>query len=395
MKITSKILALLLAAALLTPLAGCAGSGGEAAQSDTAPTADTQSAVGGNSDFDFSSGIGDDGYLTGIRALDYVKLPEYKGIEIPADDHTASDDEMNEQISSLLSSYEQTAEITDRAVEEGDSVNIDYVGTVDGVEFEDGSTNGQGADVTAGGGTEEEKSEAGDEAYIYDFLAQIVGHMPGETFDAEVTFPETFEKNPDLAGKKAVFNTTVNYISEKTTPELTDEFVQEKLTAEYSWQTADEVRDYLRSIIEERKTQTFIDNYLIDNSEITEIPESLIEYQQNAYKSYYSNMAAQYNITFEDYIKSSGYESEKEYYEAQRPTYEKAAKVMLLMQAVAESEEIDVGEDDVDEFIKTEYASMSEDMIPQIKAFYGSGFWYREMIVESVYDLIRANADMK
>ena len=102
----------------------------------------------------------------------------------------------------------QTVQVTDRAVEDGDTVNIDYVGTVDGVEFEGGNTNGQGTNVTAGGTD-----------YIDDFLTQIIGHMPGETFDVNVTFPDPYTSNEELSGKDAVFKTTINYISETPKPE--------------------------------------------------------------------------------------------------------------------------------------------------------------------------------
>ena len=129
------IIAFILTAALLAPLSGCAknedvpASTGTAAETgtvtETAPAAD---AAG----FDFSEGIGANGYFEGFRALDHVKLPEYKGISIPAENHTATDEEIGSQVNSLLASYTETVRITDRAVENGDTVNIDYVGKVDG-----------------------------------------------------------------------------------------------------------------------------------------------------------------------------------------------------------------------------------------------------------------------
>ena len=102
-----------------------------------------------------------------------------------------------------MSSHTYTNEVTDRAVKDGDTLNIDYVGTVDGVAFEGGSTDGKGTQVTIGV-----------TSYIDDFLEQLIGHRPGETFDIEVTFPDPYENNPDLAGKDAVFTVTVNHIVE-------------------------------------------------------------------------------------------------------------------------------------------------------------------------------------
>lgn len=89
---------------------------------------------------------------------------------------------------------------TSVAVEDGDTVNIDYVGTIDGVEFSGGNTQGQGADLTIGSGT-----------YIDDFEEQLIGHYIGETVEVDVTFPENYG-NDDLNGKDAVFEVTINGI---------------------------------------------------------------------------------------------------------------------------------------------------------------------------------------
>ena len=89
---------------------------------------------------------------------------------------------------------------TSVAVEDGDTVNIDYVGTIDGVEFGGGNTQGQGADLTIGSGT-----------YIDDFEEQLIGHYVGETVEVDVTFPENYG-NDDLNGKDAVFEVTINGI---------------------------------------------------------------------------------------------------------------------------------------------------------------------------------------
>lgn len=97
---------------------------------------------------------------------------------------------------SILSEYPDTVQVKDREVKDGDSVNIDYVGSIDGEEFDGGNTNGEGTTVTIG------QTE-----YIDDFLEQLIGHKPGETFDVNVTFPEDYGQEA-LNGKDAVFKTT-------------------------------------------------------------------------------------------------------------------------------------------------------------------------------------------
>ena len=106
---------------------------------------------------------------------------------------TVSDSNMCFASATIPYDFATTAQVTDRAVEQGDMVNIDYVGSVDGVEFDGGSTGGAGTSVMAGATN-----------YIDDFLTQIIGHMPGETIDVNVTFPEVYH-SADLAGKEAVF----------------------------------------------------------------------------------------------------------------------------------------------------------------------------------------------
>ena len=124
--------------------------------------------------------------------------------------------------------------MTDRAVADGDSVNIDYVGRVDGTEFEGGSTQGNGTVVTIGV-----------TQYIDDFLDQLVGHKPGETFDVNVTFPEEYGVE-ELNGKDAVFSVTINYIQETKQPDVTDEWVEKTLKDKYGWTTVAEMNKEIR-----------------------------------------------------------------------------------------------------------------------------------------------------
>lgn len=96
--------------------------------------------------------------------------------------------------------YSTDASLT---VEDGDTVNIDYVGFVDGVEFEGGSTQGQGTDLVIGSGS-----------YIDDFEEQLIGAHPGDEVDVYATFPDPYNNNPDLSGKEALFEVTINGIYE-------------------------------------------------------------------------------------------------------------------------------------------------------------------------------------
>lgn len=233
--------ALLAAGLLLTACGGTTSSGSTPANSSSAaasePAEDAVDPYAYLADFDFSSIFDENGYVAGVKAADLVTLPEgYDALVLPAGSDKISNAELEEYINSnILEDYATTEQVTDRAAEMGDSVNIDFVGSMDGVEFEGGNSGGAGYDVTLGSN-----------GLIDDFEEQIAGHKPGESFDVVVTFPDPYQNNPDFAGKEAVFATTLNYISESVLPELTDDFVLENLSESTGFTTADELRNDVR-----------------------------------------------------------------------------------------------------------------------------------------------------
>ena len=168
-----KVLAMLMALMLCVTLTACAGKQGN-----------------GDAAVNYSLGLTTDGRYDGINLKDYVTLGQYTGIQYDESTLTVKEEDIQKKIDSIMSSHTYKEDVTDRAVEDGDTLNIDYVGKVDGVEFEGGSTKGAGTEVTIGV-----------TSYIDDFLEQLIGHKPGETFDINVTFPDSYPNNPDLAGK--------------------------------------------------------------------------------------------------------------------------------------------------------------------------------------------------
>ena len=138
--------------------------------------------------FDYSEGLDDNGHWTGIRALDYVTLPEdVSALPLSKADIEPTEAEIQTQIDTLLNQYATTQNITDRAAQSGDTVNIDYSGAVDGVAFTGGTATGY--DLTLGSHT-----------FIDGFEDQIIGHNIGDTFDVTVTFPEGYGDSTDAEG---------------------------------------------------------------------------------------------------------------------------------------------------------------------------------------------------
>lgn len=327
------------AAALTVSLAGCgatadstASSETTAASSETAETSEMETAESADdayaylADFSLSDGFDENGYLAGVTATDYVTLPEeYQNLTIDADTATVTDEEINDYISqNILVNYQTTQEVTDRAAQEGDTVNIDYAGTMDGVAFDGGTATGY--DLVLGSGT-----------FIDGFEDQIVGHMPGYTFDVEVTFPESYPANPDLAGKPAVFATTLNSISETVTPELTDEWVSTNLKDALGLETVDALKTYVKDSMVYSQQANAIYSQLVENSTFAEeLPAELVEYynNQNLYTAYqYSQM---YGISMSDLLSASGFDSVDAYLEAANSYMESTAHQTLIMQALAE-----------------------------------------------------------
>ena len=291
-----------------------------------------------------SDGITENGFWEGIKATKYVKLCDYKGITVPSETREITDDAVQSQIDSILQNYTAKEQVTDRAIADGDSVNIDYVGSVDGVAFDGGSTEGAGTDVVIGVTN-----------YIDDFLQQLIGHKPGESFDIEVTFPDAYSE-PTLSGKDAVFAITVNYITETSVPELTDAFVSEKLTAENGWTTVTEMRAGILSDLQDEAVIKYIQDYVVENSTIKSLPKAIMDYQQNAMVLYYQTYADQYGMELDEFLKTYvGYASKDELLENNLEANTKNANYSLIIQAIAEKEGISANSDDVTAYFAKYY----------------------------------------
>ena len=304
----------------------------EAASESTADDATAESAADDYAylaDFSFSDGYDENGYLKGVTALDYVTLPETESFTLSDSATTVSDSDIDDYISSnILSNYKTTNEITDRAAENGDTVNIDFAGSIDGVAFDGGT--GSDYDLTLGSGT-----------FIDGFEDQIVGHMPGETFDVNVTFPEDYQAS-NLAGKDAVFSTTLNYINEDVTPDLTDEWVSSNLADSMGMNNVAELKNYVNNSLLFNQEANELYGQLYDAVEVNTdaLPEDVQQYFTNTvlYQPYlYAQM---YGVSLETMLTQAGYSSVDEYLETSESSKQNMIKQILIMQALAEKDNI-------------------------------------------------------
>lgn len=358
--------------ALALSLAGCGAS-----SSSSQAASGSSSAVEDHSDV-YSAYLNDDGTLKGVDSAALVTLPQYKGISVPAEEYTITDDELNTQINSILDQYATYDQITDRAIADGDVVNIDYVGTVDGEEFSGGNTNGRGTLVTAGS-----------DAYIDDFLTQIIGHTPGEEFDVNVTFPDPYENNPDLAGKAAVFHTTINYIQgDKHVPELTDEFVsQTSALADYG--TAQGMKDTIRTSMEDNKADNYVLQKVLDECQFSEFPADLVNQLVDVSMAQFESQASAYGLDMETARSMMGYESEDAQREAMTASAQEQLKTVVMLEAIAKAEGLTVDEDALTNYFSTNVGTSD---YSAYQTYYGRGYLCQAVLLDSAMDLVTSSA---
>lgn len=361
--------------ALALSLAGCGASSSSSSSSQAA--SGSSSGVEDHSDV-YSAYLNDDGTLKGVDSAALVTLPQYKGISVPAEEYTITDDELNTQINSILDQYATYDQITDRAIADGDVVNIDYVGSVDGEEFSGGNTNGRGTLVTAGS-----------DAYIDDFLTQIIGHTPGEEFDVNVTFPDPYENNPDLAGKDAVFHTTINYIQgDKQVPELTDEFVsQTAALADYG--TAQGMKDTIRTSMENNKADNYVLQKVLDACQFSEFPADLVDQLVNVSMAQFESQASAYGLDMETARSMMGYESEDAQREAMTASAQEQLKTVVMLEAIAKAEGLTVDEDALTNYFSTNVGTSD---YSAYQTYYGRGYLCQAVLLDSAMDLVTSSA---
>ena len=246
------------------------------------------------------------------------------------------------------------------------------------MEFTGGSTAGQGTDVTIGV-----------TQYIDDFLEQLIGHMPGDSFDIEVTFPDNYHE-ASLKGRDAVFKTQVNYIvGEKKNPELTNEFITKNF-AGYGWKNEDDLKNAVRANLSENSVRNYICKYLHENSRIKSTPQLLTDYQKASLLNYYYSYAKSSGMDLEAFVKQYlGYESSDALLEHYKENWTEAAELNLLLQAASEKEGISVSSDDVAEYFRRYYGT--EDY-SSYAARFGEPYLYFTVLQQMTADRIAEKA---
>ena len=328
--------------------------------------------------------VSDDGDIV-LKAEGFVKpevsIEGYKSIEAEKKVEEVTDEAVEAELTRARERNARMVEVTDRACAEGDTVNIDYEGSVDGVPFDGGKADGH--DLKLGSGS-----------FIPGFEDQIVGKNIGDEFDVNVTFPEEYHAK-ELAGKAAVFKTKVNAIKFEELPEADDEFAKD--VSEFD--TLDEYKADIKAKMvkkNEDKAQGEFENALCEalmEKLVAEIPEPMFEIETENYVRDYDNRLRSSGLDLNTYFKYTGLTLDSLRKEM-RPQAEKQVKVRLALEKIAELEALTV----TDEEIEAEYTRISEAYkVPaeEIKKMIASDDIKADLLVSHAMDLVKENAIVK
>ncbi|MBR5337007.1 MAG: trigger factor [Lachnospiraceae bacterium] len=275
-------------------------------------------------------------YTATVALKPPVKLGKYKGVEIEARSEKATDEAVEEAINKERESNARMIDIDDRAVKDGDIVNIDYEGSIDGVPFQGGKA--QGHDLTIGS-----------HSFIDTFEDQLIGKNIGDSVDVNVTFPEEYHA-PELAGKPALFKVKINSIQCKELPDLDDDFAQD--VSEFD--TFKEYKEDVRKKLDEQaaKDAKFIKSReavaaAAENSEV-DIPEPMIETQVTYLIDNFSRRLQSQGLSLQRYMQYTGVD-EAGMREQMQPEAVKNIRSRLTLEAIVAAENIEVSDEQFEE----------------------------------------------
>ncbi|MBP5153100.1 MAG: FKBP-type peptidyl-prolyl cis-trans isomerase [Lachnospiraceae bacterium] len=293
---------------------------------------------------DYSAGLTEDGRVKGAN-LNAVKDIGLDSLSVDYSEVEYTDEEVENAITSLCSGKATYSDDKTLTVKDGDSINLDYVGYVDDVAFDGGNTNGAGTTLVIGSGS-----------YIDTFEQQLIGSHPGDSVTVNVTFPEEYASNPDLAGKPARFECVINSI--RVVPEFTDEFVKENYSDVAS--TAAEYRAYLKDQGYQSNLKTYIADYIQDNASSSSAPHayvkalrSLTKYMDEQNYEYYNYMYQTYYgyAMYSDFNSYTGM-NDNDYEKHLKKTAKTQAAVAMTFEAYADKKGITVSDEDYAAFVE-------------------------------------------
>ncbi|MBQ7095499.1 MAG: trigger factor [Clostridia bacterium] len=308
-----------------------------------------------------------------------VEVKAYKGIKATKNVYTVTETEVKARLEQLQKQNERTI-VVERESKDGDTVNIDFDGSVDGVHFDGGK--GENYDLVLGSGS-----------FIPGFEPQLVGKKAGEEVKVEVTFPEDYHAE-DLKGKAAIFDCKINEVKETEVPELDDEFAKD--VSEFDT-LADLKKDIRKSIKEQKERQAAneLDNALIDalleNTEV-EIPAAMVDQKVDTMCGEFEQRLAGSGLNLKTYLQYTGMD-EASFRKGFEEDAQKQVKVRLALEKVVELEGIVISDEDVE----AEYKNIADAYnmpVDQIKMYIPNTEIMMDCAVGKAVEVIRNNAEV-
>lgn len=349
-------------------LAGC---GNKAENTETAETAVEESTQAEETKAE-DKVYAEDAYVDNLNVSDYVELGEYVGLEADMITPYVSEEQVKSYIDNTLAKNMVRNEVTDRAAETGDVTDISYVGKKDDVAFEGGTADNY--ELTLGSHT-----------FIDGFEDGVIGMKVGETRDLNLTFPEEYKNNPDLAGAEVVFTVTLNKIYKEELPELNDEFVAGLGIEDVA--TVEAYNQYVYdNLLAQAQAQhdAEVENVILqkahDNAKLAEVPESMTERYFDRLVNNVTYQASMYGLDLETFMMYIG--AGEDYETEMKKSAKEAAEQILVMQAIAEKEGLTVSDEEMEKDIESRAAQYGYESADAYKEVLGNELkGYREMLV--------------
>ena len=310
-----------------------------------------------------------------------VTLGEYKGLEVDKVSNRVTAKEVEEEIKKEQEKNARTIEVEDRAVQDGDEVVLDFEGFVDGVAFE----GGKGTDYPL---------TIGSNSFIPGFEEQLVGAEIGVEKEVNVTFPENYHAN-DLAGKAAVFKCTVKAIKVKELPELDDEFAKDVSEFDtldaYKADIEKKLKERKEAVAKREREDKAVDA-VIENAQM-DIPEAMIQNQiQQLMQDFIRRMQAQ-GLSIDQYYQFTGLDNAK-IQEQMRPQALKRIQSRLVLEKIAETENIQISDEKFEEELKAmaDMYKMEVEKLKEVMGDYEKEQIKKDMAVQEAVTLVAESA---
>ena len=255
-----------------------------------------------------------------------IVLADYNSVKAYSKEAEVTDETIQKTLDNLMENYSTSKEVKEGKVKRGDTINIDYVGKIDGVAFDGGTAQGQ--EITLGYS-----------GYIDGFDDGLEGKKIGETVDLNLKFPDNYQKE-DLAGKDCVFTVTIKSKTEKETPELNDKFVEENIKKYYGTSTVDELKEFMKNKLRTTQISNAIWQEYVDNCEAKSYDskemDDLLAEMQTYYESVYQS---QYQVDLDTYLKAMNLEK-KDWINNLRSDARKELKETMVVEEIAKKEKL-------------------------------------------------------